>query len=35
VPLPEPGEELLLPYAALGPAERDRLDRYLARAAAL
>jgi len=34
VPLPEPGEELLLPYAALGAAERDRLDRYLARAAA-
>ncbi len=32
VPLPEPGEELLLPYAALGPTERRRLDEYLARA---
>jgi hypothetical protein len=34
VPLPEAGEELLLPYAALAAAERDRLDRYLARAGA-
>jgi hypothetical protein len=33
VPLPAPGDELLLPYAALGPAERDRLDRYLAQVA--
>ena len=32
VPLPEPGDELLLPYAALGPTERRRLDEYLARA---
>ena len=34
VPLPAPGEELLLPYAALSASERERLDRYLARAGA-
>jgi hypothetical protein len=34
VPLPESGEELFLPFAALSDAERSRIDAYLAAAAA-